>query len=129
MSLVVVEDAMDTLDTRVLLGGVLLLHGRLEPVENTSDEGRDQVGARLSTGDGLDEGEHQGEVAVDAMLGLKFARGLDTLPGGRNLDEDAVLGDADFLIELIWQTKISISIASTWGKGRAKKKNELTVPR
>lgn len=52
--LVVVEDALDGLDTWVLLLGVVLLRGSLEPVEDTANEGGDEVGASLSGGNGLD---------------------------------------------------------------------------
>lgn len=34
------------------------------------------------------------------MVALEDLGGLDTLPGGGNLDEDAVLGDALLLVEL-----------------------------
>lgn len=100
MLLVVVEDALDGLDTGVLLGGVVTLVSGLVPVEDTADEGRDEVGTGLSGSDGLDGGEHEGQVAVDAVLGLEDLSGLDTLPGGGDLDEDAVAGDAVLLVEL-----------------------------
>ena len=66
--LVVVEDAADGLDTGVLLLGVLLLVGSLVPVEDTANEGRDEESTGLSGSDGLDLGEHEGKVAVDAVL-------------------------------------------------------------
>ena len=97
--LVVVVDALHGLDTGVLLRGVVPLVGGLVPIEDTADEGRDEVGAGLGTGDGLDEGEHEGQVAVDAVLGLQDVGSLDALPGGGDLDEDALLGDADLLVE------------------------------
>ena len=100
MLLVVVEDGLDGLDTGVLLGSVVALVGSLVPVEDTADEGGDQEGTGLGGGDGLDEGEHQGEVAVDAVLGLQDVGGLDTLVGGGNLDQDAVLGDTVLLVQL-----------------------------
>jgi hypothetical protein len=34
------------------------------------------------------------------VLGLEDLGGLDTLPGGGDLDEDAVLGDTNLLVEL-----------------------------
>lgn len=98
--LVVVVDALNGLDTGILLGGVVTLVGSLVPVEDTADEGRDEVGTGLGAGDGLDEGEHEGQVAVDAVLGLQDVGGLDALPGGGDLDEDALLGDADLLVEV-----------------------------
>jgi hypothetical protein len=35
------------------------------------------------------------------VLRLQDVRGLDTLPGGGDLDQDALLGDADILVELM----------------------------
>lgn len=98
--LVVVEDVLDGLDTGVLLSGVVTLVSGLVPVEDTADEGRDEVGTGLSGSDGLNGGEHEGQVAVDAVLGLEDLSGLDTLPGGGDLDENAVAGDAVLLVEL-----------------------------
>ena len=66
--LVVVEDLLDRLDTWVLLLGVLLLVGSLVPVKDTANEGRDEESTGLSGSDGLDLGEHEGKVAVDAVL-------------------------------------------------------------
>jgi hypothetical protein len=34
------------------------------------------------------------------VLGLQDVSSLDTFPGGGNLDEDAVLGDSNGLVEL-----------------------------
>jgi hypothetical protein len=99
--LVVVEDLLDALDTGVLLLGILLLGGGLVPVENAADKGRDEEGAGLSGGDGLDLGEHEGQVAVDAVLGLQDLGGLDALPCRGELDEDALLIDALLLVELV----------------------------
>jgi hypothetical protein len=98
--LVVVEDVLDGLDTGVLLGGVVALVGSLVPVENAADEGGDQEGTGLGGGNGLDQGEEEGQVAVDAVLGLQDVGGLDTLPGRGDLDEDTVLGDAVVGVQL-----------------------------
>jgi hypothetical protein len=98
--LVVVEDLLDALDARVLLLAVLLLSRRLVPVEDAADEGRDEEGTGLSSGDGLDLGEHERQVAVDAVLGLEDLGGLDALPCRRELDEDALLANALLLVEL-----------------------------
>ena len=98
--LVVVVDVLHRLDTGVLAGSVLLLVVGLVPVEDTTNEGGDEVGAGLSTGDGLDSREDEGQVAVDAVLALEDVGGLDTLPGGGDLDEDTVLGDALRFVEL-----------------------------
>jgi hypothetical protein len=98
--LVVVEDLLDRLDTGVLLLGVLLLGGGLEPVKDTANEGGDEVSTSLSGTNGLDEREHKGEVGVNAVVTLEDLSSLDTLPGGSNLDQDAVLGDALLAVKL-----------------------------
>jgi hypothetical protein len=72
----------------VVLAGVLLV-----PVEDAADEGRDEGDLGLGAGDGLVQAEEQGQVAVDALL-LEDLGGLDALPGGGDLDEDASRGDA-----------------------------------
>lgn len=100
MLLIVVEDALHRLDTGVLLGAILLLVRRLEPVQDPADERRDQKGAGLGTRDGLDEREHQSQVDVDVVLGLEDMGGLDTLPGGGDLDQDPVPGDTLLFVEL-----------------------------
>ena len=48
----------------------------------------------------LDEREDEGQVGVDAVLRLQDLGGLDALPSRGNLDEDALLGYTDFLVEL-----------------------------
>lgn len=98
--LVVVEDLLNRLDTRVLLLGVLLLGRSLEPVEDTTDKGGDEVSAGLSSTNGLDEREHEGKVGVDTVVTLENLSGLDTFPSGGNLDQDAVLGDTLLTVEL-----------------------------
>ena len=109
--LVVVEDLDDGLDTGVVLGGVLLLGVGLVPVEDTADEGRDEVGTGLGGGDGLGKGEHEGQVAVDAVLALELVGGLDTLPGGSELDENAGLVNTGLLVELVLLLVCCVSIA------------------
>jgi hypothetical protein len=99
--LVVVEDLNDGLDTGVV-GSVVLLFGvGLVPVEDTADEGRNEVGTGLGGGNGLGKGEHEGQVAVDAVLGLKLVGGSDTLPGGSELNENALLVNTGLLVELL----------------------------
>lgn len=98
--LVVVEDVDNRLDTGVVLGGVLLLGVGLEPVEDAANEGRDEVGTGLGGGNGLDEREHEGQVAVDAVLALELVGGLDALPGRGELDQDTGLVNAGLLVEL-----------------------------
>lgn len=101
MLLVVVEDVLDGLDTGVLGSSVVPLVGSLVPVENTADEGRDEESTGLSGGNGLDQREHEGQVAVDTVLGLQDVRSLDTLPGRSDLDENTVLGDTNGFVELV----------------------------
>ena len=98
--LVVVKDALDRGDAGVLLLGVLLLVVGLVPVEDAADKGGDEEGVGLGGGDGLDEGKHERQVAVDAVVALEDLGGLDALPCGGDLDEDAVLGNALLLVEL-----------------------------
>jgi hypothetical protein len=99
--LVVVVDGADGLDARVLLvlvsGSGLVL---LVPVQNTTNEGRDESDTSLGASHSLAETEQESKVAVDLVVALEFTSGLDTLPGGSNLDENAILGDADGLVEL-----------------------------
>jgi hypothetical protein len=78
--LVVVEDGLHALDTRVLSSSVLLLVCGLVPVEDTTDERRDQESTGLGGTDSLGQGEEEGQVAVDAVLGLEDLGSLDALP-------------------------------------------------
>jgi hypothetical protein len=66
--LVVVKDALNALNSRIFFGSKVLLHRSLVPVENTTDERRDQVSTGFSTGNGLDEREHERQIAVDAIF-------------------------------------------------------------
>lgn len=100
MLLVVVKDLLHGLDTRILVSAVVLSGALLVPVEDTSDEGGDEGDLCLGAGDGLAETEEEGEVAVDLMFALELSGGLDTLPGGRDLDENSLFWDADGLIEI-----------------------------
>jgi hypothetical protein len=54
----------------------------------------------LSARDRLAETKQQGQVAVNVMVPFKLARGLNTLPGGCNLDEHTVLGNTLVGVEL-----------------------------
>ena len=74
-------------------------HASHVPVEDAADERRDEGGADRRGGNGLGETEQQRHVAVDA-LGLQDLRGLAALPGGRQLDEHAVMGHASCLVHL-----------------------------
>ena len=99
--LVVVVDGADGLDARVLLvlvsGSGLVL---LVPVQNTTNEGRDESDTSLGASHSLAETEQESKVAVDLIVALEFTSGLDTLPGRSDFDENAILGDADGLVEL-----------------------------
>ena len=99
--LVVVEDLADGLNARVLLvlvsGSGLVL---LVPVQNTTDEGRDKGDISLGTSNSLAKTEQESEVTVDLVVALEFTSGLNTLPGGSNLDENAFLRYADGVVEL-----------------------------
>ncbi len=106
--LVVVEDGLDRRHAGVVLLGVLLLGGSLVPVEDTADKGGDEESVGLGSGDGLGQGEQQSQVAVDAVVALKNLSGLDALPGGSDLDQDTVLGDALLLVELCMMVSIVV---------------------
>lgn len=108
--LVVVVDALDGGDTGVLLLGVVLLGAGLEPVEDAADEGGDEESTGLGGGDGLGLGEHEGQVAVDAVVALQDLGGLDALPGGGDLDQDTLLGDILLLVELYLKQVVSLVI-------------------
>lgn len=84
--LVVLVNGLDGGDTRVLLLGVLLFVVSLEPIKDTADEGRDEVGAGLSSSNSLGEREHEGQVGVDAVVALEDLSSLDSFPGGSDLD-------------------------------------------
>lgn len=97
--LVVVEDLLDGLDSGVLVALVGLAGRLLEPVKDSADERRDKGDLGLSASDSLAETEEKGEVAVDAVDLLEVLGGLDTLPGGGNLDQNSLLLDTDGLVE------------------------------
>ena len=65
---------------------------------HSSNEGGDEGNASLGTGDGLGKAEQKGQVAVDALL-LEISGGLDTLPGGSNLDQNSLSGDTGLLVK------------------------------
>ena len=87
--LVVVKDRRHGLHAGVLRTGVIALHRRLEPIVNPPDERRDQLRAGLGASHRLDERKKEREVAVDAFL-FQHLGGPDPLPGGRDLDQDAI---------------------------------------
>lgn len=68
--LIVIVDGLHRLNTGVFLRGVVTLVGILEPVQDATYEWGNEEGTRLCRGNSLDEREHQGQVAVDLVLGL-----------------------------------------------------------
>jgi hypothetical protein len=98
--LVVVVNLLNTLNSRIVRSVIVALRlVLLVPVENPSDERRDQGDTGLGAGDRLTKAEQEREVAVDVVVALEFARGLDSFPGRGNLDEDALFGDAEGLVQ------------------------------
>ena len=79
--LIIVEDALHALDSRILVRLEAAALRLLVPIHDAPDKGRDEEGAGFGGGDGLHEGEHQGQVAVDAVLGLQDVRRFDAFPG------------------------------------------------
>lgn len=101
MFLVVIVDALDRFDTGIFLGSEIALVRILVPIEDTANKGRDQESASLGRSDGLDEREHEGQVAVDSVLGLEDMSSLDAFPCGGDLNENSVLGDTDRFVKLV----------------------------
>lgn len=118
--LVVVEDGLDRRHTGIGLLGVLLLGGGLVPVEDTADKGGDEESIGLGGGNGLGQGEQQSQVAVDSVVALENLSGLDALPGGGNLDQDTVLGDALLLVELCMTVSI-VALEATGTEGNIRR--------
>lgn len=80
------------------MGGILLLVISLVPVENSSDKGRDQSDLGFSTGNGLGEGEQEGQIAVDVIFGLELLGSLDTLPGRSDLNQNSLGRNSCFFV-------------------------------
>ena len=72
----------------VVLAGVFHV-----PVEDAANEGRDERDVGLGRRNGLVQPKKQGQVAVDAFL-LQHLGGADALPGGSDLDQNALAPDA-----------------------------------
>lgn len=66
---------------------------------------------------GLTETEEESQVAVNALVALKLAGSLDTLPGRRDLDEHTVLGDALGRVEL--NELLGLGLGGLFVKGQA----------
>ena len=107
--LVVIENLLNALDTRVFLRAVVLLVRCLVPVQDTANERRDEESTSLSCGNGLGQREHEGQVAVHTVLRLQNMGCLDTLPSRSELDEYTRLVDANVFVELkkvnTWKTR------------------------
>mmetsp|Transcript_26344 Transcript_26344/g.67050 ORF Transcript_26344/g.67050 Transcript_26344/m.67050 type:complete len:337 (+) Transcript_26344:509-1519(+) len=87
--LVVRVDAPDRQHAGVLCGRVVAAVLGLVPVQDAAHKRGDERGARVSARGRLCKREEQRHVAVDALL-LQLAARLDALPGGRNLNVDAL---------------------------------------
>ena len=100
MLLVVVEDAGHRNDTGIFRSSessdTLV---SLVPVHDATDKGRNQCASRFGASDSLGHGEDQRQVTGDSLF-LENLSGLDSLPSGGNLDEDAGLVDTDLLVKL-----------------------------
>jgi hypothetical protein len=100
MLFVVVEDAGDRDHTGIFRSressDTLVL---FVPVHDATNKGRNQSASRLGASDGLRHGENQSQVTGDSLF-FKNLSGLDSLPSGGNLDEDAGLVDTDLLVKL-----------------------------
>ena len=68
------------------------------PVVDAAHEWRNQPHFGVGAGDGLAKREQQGQVAKDAIF-FQFARRLDAFPGGGNLDQHALAGNAGLLVQ------------------------------
>ena len=67
------------------------------PVLDPAGKWTDKVRPRLGRGGGLEEAEHQGDVALDSLL-LQYLASTDSLPRSRNLDEEAIGAHVQFLV-------------------------------
>ena len=98
--LVVVVNSLDALDTGIVFLSVLFLGIGFVPVKDATNEGRNQECAGLGTGNGLDLGEQQRQIAVNLVLRLEDVGSFDAFVCRRNLDEDAGLVNTLFLVKL-----------------------------
>ena len=98
--LVVVENGLYALDAWVVLGGIIFFRGCLVPIQDSANERRDKECTSFGCSNCLWEGEHQSQVAVDAMLSLQSVCGLDAFPCRCELDEDSRLVNANRFVQL-----------------------------
>ena len=115
---IIVEDALHALDAWVLVRRKLALLRRLVPVHDAANKRRDEESACLGGGNGLHEGEHQGQIAGDAVFGLQDVRGLDAFPGRGDLDEDALFADVDGFVHLLRKERGELVKGNLDGGGR-----------
>jgi hypothetical protein len=119
---------------RVFLGRVAVAARRLlEPVEDATDERRDERDLGLGAGDGLVETEEEREVAVNALL-LEDLGGADALPRRRELDEDPLPPDAQLLVlaheePRLGDARVGVERESGVHLGRDAAGNDLQDPR
>ena len=66
---------------------------------HSTDERRNQCHASLRACDGLGEAKEEGEVAMNSVVALKFARSLYTFPGRCDLDEHTFFLDSEGLVK------------------------------
>ena len=98
--LVVLVDFADGNHARIFCRRVLFLIGvGFVPVEDTTNERRNQEDARFGASTSLSEGEQQGQVAVDAFF-FQLLSGANALPGGSQLDQNTIVADARVVIQL-----------------------------
>jgi len=65
----------------------------------TANKGGDQSNAGLCAGNCLSKAKEEGKVAVDAVIALEFTSSLDAFPCRGDLDQNAVLVDANRLVK------------------------------
>jgi hypothetical protein len=101
MLFVVVVDLANGLNAGVIFvlvsGSGLVL---LVPIQNTANEGRNEGDTSFGTSHSLTETEQKSKVAMDLFITLEFTGSLDTLPGRRDLNENAFLGDTNGFVKL-----------------------------
>jgi hypothetical protein len=99
MLLVVVVDLLNAQHTRILGRSVSLASRSLVPVKDAANKGRDEECLGFSSCDSLDDGEEEGQVAINS-LGLQLGSGVNSLVSRRNLNQDLALVDANRFVEL-----------------------------
>ena len=121
MLLVIIEDTLDRLYTRVFITFVGLPSRLLVPVEDlvqqqgivslhnmtesealmtySANEWGDQSDTRLRASNSLAEAKEKGEVAVNALVAFELAGSLDALPGRCDFNEHAFFLDSDRFVK------------------------------